>query len=109
MPDGWSHEALTSAVELGLMQGDQGKINPTGAVTRAQAAAILSRTFGGSRTSDVSGFSDLSADAWYYNEMAQAVTMKLFQGDGANMNPEQNITREQTALVLSRALAFSYT
>lgn len=102
-PDNWSREAMTAALENGLLQGSDGKIDPQGYLTRAQMAAIMVRAMGGRVEADISNFTDMSPDAWYYREMSIAVTMKLFQGTGGDrMDPMDNITREQAILVTSR-------
>ena len=40
-PSDWSAPALSQAVENGLLNGYDGKINPTGLLTRAQMAKLL--------------------------------------------------------------------
>ena len=40
---GWAREAMAWAVGQGLIQGEDGKLNPEGPVTRAQAAQVLVR------------------------------------------------------------------
>lgn len=99
----WSYEALTSAVENGLLNGSNGKLMPGSALTRAQMAAIINRAFGAIDTGDISKFTDVSTTDWYYADIAKAVRMGTFQGDGSKMNPDAAITREQAFTVLARA------
>ena len=106
-PSDWSAPALSAALDNGLLQGDNGLIAPQGKLTRAQMAAILIRAMGGENAADISGFSDVDSGAWYYQSLAVAVKMGLFQGDGALLSPNANITREQAALVLSRMFRLS--
>ena len=40
---GWAAEAMSWAVDAGLIQGSNNKLNPRGNATRAEAAAILMR------------------------------------------------------------------
>jgi hypothetical protein len=105
IPDGWSHDAIIAAVDNGLMHGDGGKIDPQGTMTRAQAAAMLVRAFGATKKSaDISKFTDVDKNAWYYDELSVAVGIELFLGDGGGkLYPNDNITREQMAVVLARA------
>ncbi|MDR1329738.1 MAG: S-layer homology domain-containing protein [Oscillospiraceae bacterium] len=105
IPDGWSHDAIIAAVDNGLMHGDGGKIDPQGTMTRAQAAALLVRAFGATKKSaDISKFTDVDKNAWYYDELSVAVGIELFLGDGGGkLYPNDNITREQMAVVLARA------
>ena len=39
----WARDAVTWAVGQGLINGEDGKLNPEGPVTRAQAAQMLMR------------------------------------------------------------------
>jgi hypothetical protein len=104
-PTGWSREAMVAAVENDLLQGYNGQISPEANLTRAEMAAILVRAFGATQKhADLSGFVDVDPDAWYYEEMSVAVGVGFFIGDDeAGLRPEDDITREQVALVLARA------
>ena len=103
MPDNWTTAALERAVENGLLNGDGGKIMPDDNITRAQMAAIIVRAFGANTEADISAFSDVSADKWYYSEFAKAVQMNAFGGtDDGKLNPENFITYEECFTVVSR-------
>lgn len=103
-PGRWSYAALRAAADNGLMQGDNGLIRPADPITRAEAAAILNRAFGAQQKSSAT-FTDTSAAAWYYNDVAIAVYMKTFTGmSDTTFAPTQNITREQAFTILARAL-----
>lgn len=104
-PNDWSSEALTAAVENGLLGGvSEGTIAPSGVLTRAQMATIINRAFGATEMASLSGYTDIAAGAWYYNDMAKAVQMGTFVGQGSGkLNPDAAITREEAFCVLSRA------
>lgn len=105
MPDNWTTGALERAVENGLLNGSDGKIMPDDNITRAQMAAIMVRAFGADEEADISSFSDVSPDKWYYSEFAKAVYMKAFEGtDDGKLNPESNITFEECFTVVSRVM-----
>ena len=106
-PADWSTDALTHAVEHGLLNGSDGKINAKGTLTRAQMAAIVNRAFGAEKAADLTRFVDMLQSAWYYNDMGKAVQMGTFVGSGDKLNPEAPITREQAFAVLARAFALS--
>ncbi|MDD4504576.1 MAG: S-layer homology domain-containing protein, partial [Clostridiaceae bacterium] len=107
MPDNWSTEALNNTVSNGLLTGDNGKIMPDANLTRAQMATIINRAFGSIKKASLSSYKDVSASAWYYDEMAKAVQMKTFIGSGDKLNPNNNITREEAFVVLARAFKLS--
>lgn len=109
MPDDWRTSALENAVENGLISGmGDGTIAPDANITRAQMAAIIVRALGATNSADISMFTDISADKWYYGELAKAVYMNAFSGDGSNMNPEKNITFQECFTVLSRVFGLYY-
>jgi hypothetical protein len=98
-------------VDNGLLQGDRGKIDPQGLLTRAQMAAVLVRAFGAEkREADLGAYRDADENAWYYKELGSAVSIGLFEGDGTGtIRPNASITREETATVLSRAFKLAGT
>ncbi len=104
MPDDWSKPALEKAVENGLLVGDNGKIRPKDNLKRAEMATVVNRAFGAYVKAPISKFADVSVTSWYYDEMAKAVQMQTFKGDGERLNPEDFITREEAFIVLARAL-----
>lgn len=103
MPEGDNGVVITKAVENGLLTGfEDGTVRPDAEITRAQMAAIMVRALGAEKTADISGFSDVTEDKWYYSDMAKAVFMEAFKGDGEKLNPENGITRQEAFIVLSR-------
>ena len=104
-PTDWSAAGLRSAVDNGLLNGVNGRIDGAGLLTRAQMAAIINRAFAAKKTADLSGYNDVSADAWYRSDLAAAVAMGTFQGASGQLNPERPITREEAFTVLARAFA----
>ena len=82
-PQGWSKEAMTFAVNNGLINGKTPTtIEPGSNLTRAEMAAIINRAFGAKVADDVSSYTDVRRDAWYYNDIGKAVHMETFHGDG---------------------------
>ena len=104
-PPDWSAAGLRRAVDNGLLNGANGRIDGAGLLTRAQMAAIINRAFAAKKTADLSGYNDVSADAWYRSDLAAAVAMGTFQGANGQLNPERPITREEAFTVLARAFA----
>lgn len=104
MPRDYSTEALQAAVDNGLLNGWDGKIFPDDPLTRAQMAAIVVRAFGATREASLTGFEDVSESDWFYLDMARAVHMKVIQGDGKRLMPNDPITRQQAFTILARAL-----
>ena len=105
MPNGWSREAVASAVENGLLRGNNGKLDPTGLLTRAQLATVIVRAFGATAEADLSGFTDVKAEDWYYSALARAKGMAVMNGtSGSTMSPDRPISRQEVFVLLARAL-----
>lgn len=106
-PNDWSSQAMTAAVDNGLLGGvGDGRIAPQGQLTRAQMAAIINRAFASEAKASLSGYNDVTADAWYRDDMAKAVQMGTFSGSGGGLlEPDRAITREEAFSVLARAFA----
>ncbi len=105
----WANEAIDAAIDNGLLRGkEDGKIHSEDNLTRAEMAAIMVRSFGATIKADISDYSDLVPSAWYYEDFAKAVQMKVFEGDGTgNMRPNDFITREEVFTVVARAMVLS--
>lgn len=108
-PNGWYKASLTWAVRNGYMSGIGGttRFDPNKSMTRAQMAAVLYNMAGSPSVnpSIVNKFSDCSSSEWYAKAVAWAVKKGIFSGYGPNataFGPNNNITREQAAVVLWR-------
>ena len=99
----WSYKALAAAVDNGLLQGSGGRLTPENKLTRAQMAAVINRAFGAQDTEDISIYTDVPETAWYAGDIAKAVRMGTFHGNGTKMRPEDPISRQEAFAVLARA------
>ena len=102
-PNDWSAKSLEQAIADGLLNGSNGMIDAKGLLTRAQMAAIVSRSFGAAKTASLDDYRDVLPSAWYYSDMGKAVKMGAFQGANGLLNPDAPITREEAFTVLARA------
>ena len=101
-PNNWATNALSYAVSNGLLSGDSGKIRANDTLKRAEMAAILNRLAGAVKGASLTGYTDVPTTAWYYEDMAKAVQMGTFAGDGGMLRPEAPITRQEVFAVLAR-------
>ena len=92
--------------ELGVTTGcgDGTGFCPDATVTRNQMAVFLTRAFELDPGPDP-GFSDVAADAWYYNGVAALAASRITAGcgDGTTFCPRRHTTRAQMATFLARA------
>lgn len=101
-PKDWSAAALTHSVYNGLLSGSEGKIRASETLKRAEMAAIINRLAGAEKGASLDGYSDVPASAWYYQDMAKAVQLGTFVGDGSRLRPEEPMTRQEVLSVLAR-------
>ena len=106
MPSGWSHDAVAAALANGLLiGGTDGLLRPAGQMKGCELAAMIVRAFGAGEKADISAFTDVSPDAWYYDAMAYAVGAGWMKGDGdGHLMPEVPVTRVRYFTIMARAL-----
>lgn len=107
MPNDWSTAALNAAVKNGLLTGSNGYIKASDNMSRAEMATIMVRACGATKTADISAFTDVKSDDWYYDYMSKAVAMGAFAGSDGKLNPNSPITRQEAFLVLSRVFGLT--
>lgn len=82
---------------------------PQGSVTRAEFAAMLVRALGiqVSANSQDDSFTDVKKDAWYHEAVLTAASKGLVNGlEAGRFAPDETISREHMAVMISRAFAF---
>ncbi|MFB5677533.1 S-layer homology domain-containing protein [Paenibacillus terreus] len=105
----WAVDAVHEAYNAGLMLGVSGselRFAPKAQLTRAQFAALVLRLTGDSSVDGTitGGFSDVSADKWYYEAVMTARAKGIVQGISADQfKPEQAVSRQDMAVMLARA------
>ncbi|MCM3630691.1 S-layer homology domain-containing protein [Paenibacillus glycanilyticus] len=104
----WYYDAITAAVQIGLVDGTGvHTFEPSKPVTRQEAASMLVRAF---KQSNVTGSTWDYADAgeiaaWADTAVGAVRTLGLMTGDSNNnFNPADGLTRQETAAVIDRAL-----
>lgn len=99
----WYYDAVRFVTENGLMSGfGNGLFGPDEALSRAQLAQIL-YSKEGRPTATGTLFTDVAAGMWYANAIAWAAEKGVVSGYGdGRFGPDDNITREQLAVMLWR-------
>ena len=106
----WYAEAVSAAVDNGLLYGKSSTIiDPNGAMTRAEMAAIINRSFGCYVKADISKYTDVAKSKWYYDDVAMAVQIGTYNGrSNSAMAPDAPISRQEAMTVVARALELDY-
>ena len=100
----WYHEAVDYVLRNGLMGGyGNGLFGPDNHLSRAQLAQILYNREGKPAVTGGSAFTDVAPSAWYATAITWAAECGIVGGYGNGMfGPNDNITREQLAVMLWR-------
>ncbi len=109
----WAKEDIEFVVSRGLFSGtSETKFSPNAAMTRGMFVTVLGRL----ASADVSGyakssFSDVKSDAYYMGYIEWASKNNIVNGVGnGRFAPDQSITREQMAVIMSNyAKTIGYT
>lgn len=102
--DAWYHTAIDYAIENSLMNGIGNNLfAPDSNLSRAMLVQVLWNLEGNPDASTITEYSDVASDAWYYNAVQWATAENIVGGYGNGIyGPEDDITREQMALMLYR-------
>lgn len=102
----WALKAMAMLADRGILQGKgDGRIDPAGAVTRAEFAAVLVRGLGLGLRGDPLAFDDVKPNAWFKSVVDIAASNGVVQGIGGNrFGPELAIARQDLGVMIYRAL-----
>lgn len=104
--DHWAYSEIQKAGEIGFMSGmGDGTFGLGQNVTRAQFVSMLVRMFGWG-ASEGTGFSDVAPGDWYYSDVLTASDMGVLDTTEAYFRPNDNITREEMAVMIIKALGY---
>ncbi|MDE7260534.1 MAG: chitobiase/beta-hexosaminidase C-terminal domain-containing protein, partial [Oscillospiraceae bacterium] len=105
VPSGaWYQQAVEFVVQNGLMRGTSDRsFSPDSNLTRAQLAQILYNKEGNPAVAGSSTFADVRDGVWYTPAIVWAAAKGVVGGYGDGLfGPDNNITREQLAVMLWR-------
>ncbi len=99
----WYYDSLGAALHMKALVGGDGLMRPDDAVTRQEAFVVLARVFGieADDTAALDAFSDKSDVApWAQSAIAAMVEGGYVQGADGKINPLDNISRKDFAVVM---------
>lgn len=102
--DSWAKKLINALTAQGIVDGKDGKtFDPNGDITRAEFAKLLVGILG-LENEVTTNYTDVQENTWYYDVVAIAGMNSLASGsvDG-QFFPEDNITREDMAVMLVKA------
>jgi len=106
--ESWMFPGAFYAAAHGLMNGvGSGSFAPDASLTRAMSVTILWRMAGQPPTETPVGFLDVAADAWFADAVRWAAQAGIVSGYDAELfGPDDNLSREQLAVMLFRYAAY---
>jgi subtilisin family serine protease len=104
----WAKANIERMAGRGITNGvTDVQFDPQGTLTRAQFAALLTRTLQLKEAGDQLPFTDIPSDAWYHVAVYQVFAANIVSGmTDTSFQPNDPITREQMANMLSKAFAY---
>ncbi len=97
----WAQSAIEDVTSKGVVKGKtENTFCPDDTVTRAELVAMMVRTMELEKRDYQGGFADVSADAWYANDVQTALEAGIISG-ATEFRPEDQITREEMSKVVS--------
>ncbi len=107
--DHWAAPEITRLAGAKILTGDgNGRFRPDAPVTRAQLAKILvtSRGFEVDPPPAAPSFTDVPKTYWAYPYIEMAYRLAYIQGRGNRFQPDDPVTREDLAIIMTRVLAW---
>lgn len=103
---GDEYDTTKTLEQSGILEGyEDGELHLEKTITRAEFAKIIVNSFNFDAVEEKIQFSDLSSTHWAYSFIKKAVSAGLLKGhDNGKFCPDDEITLEQAAAVVCRAL-----
>lgn len=102
----WAQADVNVLVSHHIINGvSETAFAPEASVTRAQAAKLIAELMQLEVGAASSSFQDVVADAWYARYVAAVEQAGIFQGAGGLFRPEDTISRQELAVVISRLIS----
>lgn len=103
----WFQDVIIAVSNAGIVDGmGNGLFVPNGKLTRAEAAKMIVKAYGFEGEADLSKFADADkvAGKWFEAPLSTAVAAGIIAGKGNLLAPNDSITRQEFAVMLTRAI-----
>lgn len=104
----WAKDAVDYLYQKGIVSGrNEKEFAPSDYVTREEFVKMVTYAIGLKGADAECSFTDVSADDWFYAPVAAAVRASVISGISKDkFGTGQNITREDSAVIICRALDY---
>lgn len=102
----WAEGAIERLADEEIVKGyTDGTFKTEKFLTRAEFISFIARIFEPQNSADLSKYSDLDKNAWYYEAFGKVFTAKAIEGSSSTkMNPDDYITRQEAVCIFNRIL-----
>ncbi|MDF1616968.1 S-layer homology domain-containing protein [Petrocella sp. FN5] len=101
--DHWAHTNIEKWMEMGIVNGyPSGEFKPEAPITRAEFVTVINNIFQLEEKTDAT-FTDVKATDWFEDAVIMAFTAGIVQGHNNQFKPDDRITRQEAAIVLTNA------
>ena len=108
--DSYWYSAIMTARSLGIANGYQNRFNPSDSITRQDMFTLVCRAFDIKTNSDDVSYTDKDLISDYaINSIAALSSLGIVQGDAGHIDPLNNATRAETAVMLYNIYNFIQT
>lgn len=106
----WAFPSIKRWKTEGIINGyENNKYEPSNNVTRAEFMAMIDRIFIPVLTRDLSQYTDVREDAWYYDTLEKVLSLDIIQGRSkTELAPDEPITRQEAMTIIYRLLKVAY-
>lgn len=99
----WAEAAIERWSGYGMIQGNNGKFDPNGDLTRGQMATMLTRLLK-LAAAESAGFSDITDETWCADAVNRCAAAGIMLGNNGKAMPNAPITRQEAMVMLARTL-----
>ncbi|MEJ8307254.1 S-layer homology domain-containing protein [Saccharibacillus sacchari] len=108
LSDHWAQKGVEKLASSLIVEGRTAStFDANGTLSRSELAALLVRALGLDASTEAAPFAD-TADDWYTDAVNTAYAAGLIRGSEDGFRPNAEVTREEMAVMLERALSVQY-
>ncbi|VDN46246.1 putative S-layer homology domain-containing protein [Petrocella atlantisensis] len=105
----WANANIEKWMDLGIIKGyPSGAFKPEASITRAEFVTVINNIFQLEEKTDVT-FSDVKTTDWFEDAVLKASTAGIVSGHNNRFRPDDRITRQEAAIVLTNAFQLTGT
>ena len=96
----WAHDDIKYLVDKGIVSSSQVYFRPESDITRAEFVAMINRAMGYTKING-EHYRDVNASHWYYKDVCLALTAGYLSKEEKNFRPNDPISRQEAAAIIS--------